>query len=159
METMEMKEEISARLAHWWREAGLAFNPGVSRKELDGFEKCFKTKLKPDMRAYFLRVNGMEPGEMDPQCHIRFWPLEEVKPVQEEVDAPWREQYMDYYLFADYLLWSHGYAIDLNPASQGAIVMFGGQTPRPVAESFSDFVRLYLDNSDQIFQTNPPASA
>jgi hypothetical protein len=36
-----------------------------------------------DMRRYFSVVDGME-DELDDQRMIRFWPLAEVKPVQDE---------------------------------------------------------------------------
>lgn len=147
---METKE-AGDRLAQRWKEARLTIRLGVPAERLDQFKQRFNAHLGPDIREYFEAVNGMALGEMDPDCHIRFWPLEEVKPIQEEVDAPWVAQYTGYYLFADYLLWSHAYAIDLNPAGQGAIVMVGGKTPHPVAPSFADFVCMYLDRIEQLF--------
>ena len=144
---METKEAV-ARLTQRWREAQLKIRPGVSAEQLARFEQKFKTRLGPDMHAYFEAVNGMGRDEMDSECHIRFWPLEEVKPLHEEIDASWAE---GYYLFADYLLWSHGYAIDLSPTGQGAIVVVGGESPRQVAPSFAEFVRLYLETPEQIF--------
>ena len=147
---METKEAVD-RLTQRWKEAQLKIKPGVSAEQLAQFEDKFKTRLGPDIHAYFEAVNGMESDEMDSEYHIRFWPLEEIKPLREEVDAPWVAEYTSYYLFADYLLWSHGYAIDLSPAGQGTIVMVGGENPQKVASSFAEFMSLYLDKPEQIF--------
>ncbi len=147
---MEPKEAVD-RLTQRWKEARLTIRPGVRAERLGQFKQRSGVQLGPGIREYFKAVNGMALDEMDPDCHMRFWPLQEVKPVQEEFDAPWVAQYTGSYLFADYLLWSHAYAIDLTPAGQEAIVMVGGKTPRPVAPSFTDFVWMYLDNSEQLF--------
>lgn len=155
---MTTKEAVD-RSTQRWREVRLKIRPGVSAEQVAQFERKFDTQLSADMHEYFGAVNGMELDEMDPEFHIRFWPLEEVKPLQEEVDAPWVARYAGYYLFADYLLWSHGYAIDLSPVGQGAIVMVGGESPQPVASSFTEFVRLYLDKPEQIFSGDLSASA
>ena len=147
---METKEAVD-RLTQRWKEAQLKIRPGVSAEQLAQFEEKFQARLRPDIHAYFEAVNGMELHEMDAECHIRFWPLEEVKPLQDEVDAPWAAQYPGYYLFADYLLWSHGYAIDLSPTGQGTIVRVGGERPHVVASSFAEFLSLCVDKSEQMF--------
>ena len=139
------------RLIRLWSKAGLEIRPGVSVEQLTQFEQQFETKLRQDMREYLMAVDGMAPDDMDPNCHIRFWPICEIKPVQDEVHASCVSQYKGYYLFADYLLWSHGYAIDLNSTDQGSVVIVGGETPQQVAMSFADFVHKYLDNTEQIF--------
>lgn len=140
---MEPQESVGAQLAQRWKAAQLKIRGGASAKQLSQFENQFDAKLGPDIRAYFQAVDGMEKNEMDAD-HIRFWPLAEVKPL----DA---EQYRDYYLFADYLLWSHIYAVDLSPVGSGGIVLVGGKEPRRVASSFAEFVRLYLEKPKAIF--------
>ena len=76
-------QELGELLKRVWSAAELTIRPGVSAQRLAQFEQQFDTQLSPDMRAYLSAVDGMEPDEMDPH-HIRFWPLEEIKPVQEE---------------------------------------------------------------------------
>lgn len=147
---METREAVD-RLTQRWKESQLKIKPGVSAEQLAQFEEKFETHLRPDIHTYFEAVNGMEIDEMDSESHIRFWPLEEVKPLREEVDAPWVAEYRDYYLFADYLLWSHGYAIDLSPTGQGTIVMVGGESPQVVASSLAEFISLCLDKSERLF--------
>ena len=49
---METKEAV-ARLTQRWREAQLKIRPGVSAEQLARFEQKFKTRLGPDMHAYF----------------------------------------------------------------------------------------------------------
>lgn len=144
-----METEVD-QLTQRWKESQLKIKPGASAQQLSQFEEQVGTKLRPDIRQYFAAVNGMEENEMDTD-HIRFWPLEEVKPLSEDINAPESPEYKGYYLFADYLLWSHIYAVDLSTAGSGSIVMVGGKEPRQVASSFAEFVRLYLDKSEEIF--------
>ena len=150
---METKEAVD-RLTQRWKEARMKIRPGVSAEQFAQFEEKFQAWLGPDIHAYFEAVNGMELDEMDSESHIRFWPLEEVKPLQEAVEAPWAAGYTGYYLFADYLLWSHGYAIDLSPTGQGTIVMVGGESPQVVASSFAEFMYLCLDEPDNLHRSS-----
>ena len=144
-----METEV-AQLTQRWKESQLNTRPGASAQQLSQFEDRFATKLGSGIREYFRAVNGMEKNEMDAD-HIRFWPLEEVKPLSEDINAPESAEYRGYYLFADYLLWSHIYAINLSTPGSGDIVMVGGKEPRRVAASFAEFVHLYLENSEKIF--------
>jgi len=60
------------------------------------------------------------------------------------------------FVFADYLDWSWAYAIRLlaTPSESGHIFMIGKQeTPIQIAESFSDFVELYLVDSPILYGT------
>lgn len=150
METLTPRD-VATRLTHRWKGAQLKIRPGASIDQLIQFQDRCGAQLDPVMFAYFRAANGMEREEMDPESHIRFWPLEEVKPLREEVDAPWVAQYPNCYLFADYLLWSHGYAIDLGPSSYGRIMLVGGESARLVASSFVEFVSLYLSQSERLF--------
>ena len=143
--------DMATRLTHRWKDAHLKIRPGASLVQLLQFQDRHSAHLDPVMLAYFRAANGMEREEMDPESHIRFWPLEEVKLLHGEVDAPWVAQYPNCYLFADYLLWSHGYAIDLGPSHHGRILLVGGESARQVATSFAEFVSLYLSQSEQLF--------
>jgi hypothetical protein len=105
------------------------------------------------MRTYFAAVDGMN-GEMDDQRMITFWPLEQVKRVTEELlEEP--PEHAPYFLFADFLIWSHGYAIRLSsdPWDANPVVLVPADgTVQPVATSFSDFIARYLAD-DQVLYT------
>ena len=153
METLT-PSDMAARLIHRWKDAHLIIRPGATFDQLIQFQGQSGAHLDPAIFTYFMAVNGMEREDMDPESHIRFWPLEEIKPLQGEFDAPWAAQYPNCYLFADYLLWSHGYAVDLGPSNQanhGRILLVGGESVRQVAGSFDEFLRLYLSQSERLF--------
>ena len=74
---------IGTNLKNHWLSQGLEINSGVSREELAAFESRYQVSLPSDLRDYFLTVNGMAEGVSD-DALIRFWSLNEVKPIPEE---------------------------------------------------------------------------
>ena len=62
-----------------------------------------------------------------------------------------------FFLFCDYLDWRWAYAVKILPGSIVAegIYLVCCRNPIKVADSFSDFVRLYLERSDQL---HPPSA-
>lgn len=130
----------------------LKTNPGVSSEELAAFESKYQVSMPSDLREYFLTVNGMPEGTMD-DALIRFWALNEVKPISE--GAPDYSDIQDaqsLFLFADYCIWSHAYAIRLscNKETSNAVFVVGDEKPVQISESFSQLVREYLLNPDHL---------
>jgi hypothetical protein len=141
-----------ARLKEYWLSQGLAVNPGVSQEELTAFEHKYKVLLPRDLRDYFLTVDGMAQGVTD-NALIRFWSLKEVKPVPEEAPAYSDPLYIEnaesLYLFADYCIWSHAYAIRLScHETSNAIIVIGDETPTRMFGSFSELASNYLTDPD-----------
>jgi hypothetical protein len=105
-------------------------NAGVSKAELDSFEAQHHVVLPEDLRDYFLCVNGMPPDEVDDGM-IRFWMLEEVQPLVLSGPAFSDPGYIQHpeslFLFADYSLWAHAYAIRLGnvPTQSNEVVIIG----------------------------------
>jgi hypothetical protein len=117
--------------------------------------------LPSDFGEYLLNVNGMIPkgGEDCDEKGFAFWPLEDIKRVPVECSTkslgiPDIHGISDYFVFADYMQWSWAYAIRLSEGNPGNILQFGIRKPRVIAENFSDFVRLYVSDSDQIYDPN-----
>ena len=131
---------------------GLKTNPGVSVEELATFESRYRISLPSDLREYFLTVNGMPEGTTD-NALIRFWSLNEVKPIPEGApdyaDIP---DAQSLFLFADYCIWSHAYAIRLSSSSEtsNAVFVVGDEMPIKIFESFSELVREYLIDPDHL---------
>ena len=99
-------------------------------------------------------MNGMEKNEIDPATLIRIWPLDEMCPVNKELsDRKCDQEFKDYFLFADYSIWAHGYALRLTSAdvSSNSVIIVGGERPIPVADSFADFLRKFHEDPDQLF--------
>lgn len=143
---------IGTRLKNHWLSQGIEINPGVSTEELSAFESKYQVSLPADMRDYFLTVNGMAEGVFD-NALFRFWSLNEVKPIPEEApdysDPSYIEDAESLFVFADFCIWSHAYAIRLS-SDQGPnpIVVIGGETPTSIFDSFFELVNNYLTDAD-----------
>src|SRR4051812_5243396 len=64
-----------------WKNEDIPILKGVDDVTIQRFELNYDVKLPEDMREYFSTVNGMG-DHMDKENSFRFWPIEEVVPVQ-----------------------------------------------------------------------------
>lgn len=146
---------IGRSLRDRWESQGIEVNPGVSTAELTTFESKYGVCLPGDLRDYLLTVDGMAEGVSD-DALIRFWPLNEVKPITEEAPAYSHSTYIQepesLFVFADFCIWSHAYAIRLSSESESPnpIFVIGGEQPEKVFDSFSDLVASYLIEPDRL---------
>lgn len=146
---------IGARLKEHWLSEGLDLNPGVSNEDLNAFESKYQVSLPGDLRDYFLAVNGMAQGVTD-NALIRFWPLNEVKPIPEEApdydDPSYIQDPQSLFFFADYSIWSHAYAIRLSSSSEASnpVIVIGDESPTQMFDSFSELVSSYLNDPDSL---------
>lgn len=146
---------IGTSLKNHWLSKGLEVNPGVSTEELTAFESRYQVLLPADLRDYVLAVNGMAEGVMD-DALIRFWSLNEVKPMPEEAPAYADPAYIQdpksLFFFADYSIWCHAYAIRLSSNSETAnpVIVIGGEKPTRMYDSFSELVSDYLTDADRL---------
>lgn len=146
-------KSVGESLKRHWESHSVDINCGVSESELDSFEAKHGVVLPEDLRDYFLCVNGMRPDVVDDGM-IRFWMLEEVKPLPqgapEYSDPRYIQNPESLFLFADYSIWAHAYAIRLEsaPLQSNEIVIIGYETPVSLSASFSQFVDRYLTEKD-----------
>lgn len=142
---------IGQSLRNHWLSHNVEVNGGVSGVTLESFEQKYGVILPADLRDYFRSVNGMPSGVCDEEF-IRFWMLEEVKPLPEGALDYSNPRYVDspesLFLFADYSIWAHAYAIRLtsDPLKTNEVIIIGGDSPIPLFESFSELVDNYLTN-------------
>jgi SMI1 / KNR4 family (SUKH-1) len=148
-ETMETA--IGHRLLVRWNGIGVKTGPRIGREAIAAWEAAAGVSLTNAMRDYFCVANGMEEGAMDPENYVRFWTLAELK--QEPSPSPSANGGSDaLWLFADYSISALEYAIDLGKSERnGQVVALGGLQTHHVAESFEEFVRHYLANSDALY--------
>jgi len=98
----------------------------------------------------------MSPDATDDML-IRFWMLDEVKALPEGAPDYASPHYIEspesLFLFADFSLWAHAYAVRLtaDPPETNEIFLIGSQTPILLFQSFSEFVDRYLTNKDLLF--------
>jgi hypothetical protein len=144
---------VGESLKRHWSSHSVEINAGVSDTELDSFETKHGVVLPEDLRDYFLCVNGMPPEVVDDGM-IRFWMLEELKPLPQGAPEYCDPQYIQnpgsFFLFADYSIWAHAYAIRLGDLQleSNEVVIIGYESPVAVSKSFSEFVDSYLTNKD-----------
>ena len=146
---------IGTSLKNHWLSQGIEINPGVSKRDLTVFESRYQVSLPADLRDYFLTVDGMADGATD-DAQIRFWPLNEVKPIPEGApgysDPSYIQEAESLFLFADYCIWAHAYAIRLstNSESPNPIIIIGDEKPTEIFDSFSALVSNYLSDPDRL---------
>lgn len=138
-----------------WQRHGAAPRPGVTDAELEAFERKQRVELPEDVADYFRAVDGMNEDESD-ELGIRFWTLDELRPVVEELPTADGDAFKDYFVFADYSMWAHGYAVRLDQTATDVIIV-GGENPIAVAPSFREFLQLYLTQRDRLFPGNARA--
>ena len=144
------------RLKNNWMSHGVEFNDGVSENALAAFEHKFGVALPLDMREFFLTANGL-PEEVTDDEMIRFWMLEEVKPLPSGAPEFTTTDYIDHpesvFLFADYSLWAHAYAIRLfsTEVNRNEVFLIGGDYPILLFRSFSELLDSYLTDKSLLF--------
>lgn len=147
---------IGQSLRNHWLSHNMQFNDGVSAAELEFFEKNNSVILPADLRDYFLSVNGMADGATD-DVLIRFWTLEETRALPEGAPDYANSDYVEnpesLFVFADFSLWAHAYAIRLTATlpTINEVFIIGTEYPILLFRSFSEFVGSYLTNKDLLF--------
>lgn len=147
------------KLADHWGQP-LSSHRGASPAAIREFELSYGVKLPADMRDYFLQFDGTgahSPLDQDAKG-FSFWQLAQVRPVKDELMArriPPMEGMEQFFVFADFLTWLWAYAIrlDAGTSARNPIVLIDGEKSVPIADSFSEFVDLYVQNSESLYQS------
>jgi hypothetical protein len=147
----------SADVLRLWTETGVVVRPGVSALVLDQWEERHGVRLGSELRAYFGTMDGMDEATMDLEA-FTFWPLHKLVNLGREfADVPRGLAHPEtYYVFAEWLIDSHHYAIQLSPAhgASGKVVCAMGHLHYEIASSFDEFLRAYLADPESV--AHPP---
>ncbi|HEX8350365.1 MAG TPA: SMI1/KNR4 family protein [Hymenobacter sp.] len=144
-----------------WEKAKIKSVVTATEEQLKNFEESYKLKLPQDLRDYFANVNGTE-GESD-DGFFTFCTFNQFQSIQ-QVLRDWYGvpkhsdiiQKIDHsetcYVFADYSICLFAYAIRLHHevGSENEVYAICGGEYRIIAKSFSEFINLYLQKSDQL---------
>jgi hypothetical protein len=158
-----MELDFVDRLLSYWKNQGLILANGNADGVLAEFESKYSILLPNDMRRYLSAANGMSniPGRDSDSNGFRFWPLEEIKPTVaacEVAGVPLLPgQNSDrLFIFADYFDWSWAYAIDLSETNRESqpVIHIGTLESKTVAQSFTEFVNLYLEDAKVLYVTS-----
>lgn len=144
-EALQLVQQVVER----WRGQQIA-RPGVPVVELRAIERRLGAPLPEEVEMLYRAADGMESGDFD-QHLIRFWPISEwIRAGDSTITA----QDGGLWVFADYSLWAHGYAVRLTGATDalGEVLMVADPRVRiPVAKSFRDFLSYYLEDPTRLF--------
>ena len=146
-------------LKRYWLRHGIRLNHGASEDEFAAFEAKYHVRLPKDFGDYFAAVNGLDGSEhwMTDEKVITFLALHEMKPLSEA----WSSKVADaasYFVFADYSLSAHIYAIRLSNSSENdnpVVVAYDDENLVKVASSFSEFVQGYLKDNNAVLFPEP----
>lgn len=141
-------ETLTQRLSDLWLTNGVELRPGVSEQAIEQFEKRHGVLLPLDLRDYFLTLDGTGQNQMDDGM-LAWWSLDEVTPLADVEKSVELEHSQQYFVFADFLISSHHYAIGLFPerAEKNPVVSTSDHPIPVIADSFSDFLRKHLEHS------------
>ena len=146
---------ITETLKQFWLRQGIKLRKGATEEELTAFEVKYKIRLPQDFREYLATVDGFDGSEWDNEV-ITFLGLDEIKPLTEYWSHPVPDSY-SYFVFADYSLSAHVYAIRLDASVPGNDVVVVYDRTVGVARSFSEFIEGYLENSKAVLFPEPQA--
>jgi hypothetical protein len=138
-----------------WEQNGAALRAGATEAEIGAFERKQGVELPEDVADFFRAVDGMNEGDCD-ELGVRFWSLDELRPVVDELPAADGDTFKGYFVFGDYSMWAHGYAVRLDRMAND-VVLVGGETAVTIAPSFREFLELYLSQPGRLFPENARA--
>jgi SMI1 / KNR4 family (SUKH-1) len=148
------------RLKSIWEEKKIRSEWTVSESDILKFETDRNVKLPEDFRSYFKLINGMDE-EVD-NDFFEFYSLNKVDDVVNllgNYGTPRHGESIvrirnpkNCFVFADYSINLIAYAIRLNDvdSKRNEIYAICGDVYKIIAESFLDFISLYLDDSDEL---------
>jgi len=144
-------------LVEYWRAQGLSLPAGCDREAIGNFERAHRVALPAEMSAYLMFADGMQQTFRDAwdKDGFAFYPLSAIGSVPEigqRYNPPLARfsSDEDFFIFADYLQVSWSYAIRLR-GEGNRIVIVGKEIPEIVAESFQEFVALYVTGSKRLY--------
>jgi hypothetical protein len=124
--------------------------PGVTFAEIEAKHGV----AFPDMRAYFLDVDGMGSRAESDKDWFFFWPLRDVISLADEFEARFTDDQSSYYSFSDYSLCLPAFAVRLDRSERGdnpVIAVFSDNktySTNVVARSFGGFIEMYLGDTE-----------
>lgn len=165
----KMNESLNNMRNNWdqvvdyWHSQGILIQPGCSENKIKSFEEKNNVVLPADFSEYLKTVNGVNeigPNAKDENGFL-FLPLEKIVPLTKKIEKHklnWQKssESDSLYIFCDYFDESWWYGIKLcdEAISANEVLLVCCNNPIKIADSFSDFIELYLKDSEWLY---PPA--
>lgn len=157
-----MKEQLAIleKAMNRWRTKNIDTSSLNPERDILSFEKKTGLVIPLDMKQYFIKVDGTA-GEDDD--FFEFYSLVNFKTVEQSL-KDWTgspdysniiytlPEHGSFFVFADYLFHMFSYAIMLCPYSsdKNEVIAISGDKYQVVANSFSQFLEIYLMNPDKL---------
>ena len=145
--------ELAERVTHLWRRSGAEPRPGVDAGALSDFRLHNGVPIPAELAQFYRVTDGIESDAN----LFAVWRLCEVRRVPEALShfrgipdyGQIAEKLPDaaaYFAFADYMIWSHVFAVRAAPdgVTLGPVVWICGREHGIAAESFGAFWERYL---------------
>lgn len=140
------------RIHSRWLDSSVPPEPGVAPSDLAEFEARNGVRVPPAFAALWRMANGNHGDEN----LTRFWPLAEIHRLTEEDQlrgsAKLPVEARDYFAFADFMIFSHLYAMRLAADGRDGPVWWVLDTTQQVeiAPTLEAFLRTYAADPDSI---------
>ena len=143
------------------RKEGVQSESVAKQSELMSFSKHHSLLLPSDLADYFESINGAQQYDSN---FFRFYPLEDFKSIWDTY-SDWEgipdfkavvgvlPGYENVFVVADYSIHVFSYCIRLLPfaSSNNEVYVVCGPKYKIVANSFTEFIDLYMCNIDALF--------
>ncbi|MFT5824218.1 MAG: hypothetical protein ACI8ZM_005484 [Crocinitomix sp.] len=152
--------DILKKVQGYWSEEMITSQTVVSKLDLLDFQKNNNVELLDDLKEYFLFLNGT--NEKYDANFYAFYDLKQFKNIPDfykdiqgipnyQLLNKTLENSFNYFVFADYHIDLFSYAIRLTENKiDNAVFVLCGEKYRQIAGSFSEFLELYLSNSEKL---------
>jgi hypothetical protein len=150
------------QIKHIWSFEGISLFELASDVSLDVFEQRYQVVLPPDLRDYFKQLNGTQ--QLYDSHMFQFYELKSFVPIRQLYDD-WEgvpdyglipstlKNHQQVYVFANFSnhLYAYGIRLYSEAAEKNEIYVICGGDYHPIAESFTQFVDLYLEDNEALY--------
>jgi cell wall assembly regulator SMI1 len=147
---MESTRQLVERLLARWAADGTESLPATEAAVLDRLERRHDVRLPPDLRTYFERTGGLADLDWDSEL-IGWWGATRVVPLS--TFCPTLAEARGFFVVADVLMECTHYSVQLHTTARwpyGTVIEGDGARHRVRASSWSEFIRLRLDEPARI---------
>lgn len=145
------------KLQKFWQVTGSDI---VARKpdetEIQSLEQRYGIRFPDDFREYLCFACPAEDDTFDDHTST-WWPVARIKNIPDEYDHKISDEAIsrnaaNYIFFADYSIWCCAWAICCDESeSRGKVALIGGSPDRLIADSFAEFIDLYVRKIPPVF--------
>ena len=143
-------EEIINRVVGKWKREGCASADSLNLEGVESWVARRSFSLPRALVGLYKLSDGMISDHMDREG-FSFWSLDRFVRYRDLVPSEAKGEGSECVVFAEFLMASHFYALNILEDDAIPIVLCGGRKPVTVARDFEQFLEMYLDGSDDLW--------